>query len=538
MPDRRYKSGIPREQGFLLPAIVEDYVSPTNPVRAIDAYVDSLDMVALGFSNSEGVLSKGQPAYCPSDLLKLYLYGYLNRIRSSRCLERETYRNLEIIWLINGLHPSYKTIADFRKNNLSALQSVNKDFVLLCQELELYGGELVGIDGSFFKGNVSKGSIQSQGRLKKQLKKIESDIALYLEEIEAADSESEDQLLEDTHLQEKLAKLQERQKNCRDKLNDLEASGQTQLSSTDPDARLLKKRGQTTAGYNIQYAIDDKHKLLVVCDVVNDGNDTEQLLPMSRKAKEALAVENLDVAADSGYYNQAQLKDCQDAGITPYVAIPDHSGPVRNAGRFERKDFQFDEEHDVYQCPAGQYLEWQSLQIKSGKVMNKYVSNSGQCRECRLKSRCLPKKTPYRQIYRYEHEAVVEAHQKRMDQCGKEYMKKRAALVEHPFGTLKLWMGWTHFLLRGLDKVSAEMDLLMLSYNFKRVLNIIGMGAFREYCLQRRQNNYLFFLLVKLIILICAQVKSMRENSCKTHPNLLLFTCHTTGLRAEGPNAQ
>ncbi len=217
MPDRHYKSGTPREQGFLLPPSVEDYVSPTNPVRAIDAYVDSLDLMELGFINSEGGLSKGQPAYSPSDLLKLYLYGYLNRVRSSRRLEQETYRNLEVIWLLKGLHPCYKTIADFRKNNLSALRSVNKDFVLLCKELELYGGELVGIDGSFFNGNASKGSMQTQSKLKKQLERIESDIALYLDEIEAADDEIEVQSLGDAHLQDKLDKLRERQKSCQDK---------------------------------------------------------------------------------------------------------------------------------------------------------------------------------------------------------------------------------------------------------------------------------------------------------------------------------
>lgn len=520
MSDRRYKSGTPREQGFLLPPSVEDYVSLTNPVRAIDAYVDSLDLAEQGFVNSEGGLSKGQPAYCPSDLLKLYLYGYLNRVRSSRRLEQETYRNLEVIWLLQGLHPCYKTIADFRKNNLSALRSVNKDFVLLCKELELYGGELVGIDGSFFKGNASKGSMQTQGKLKKQLEKIESDIALYLEEIEASDDKVEVQSLEDAHLQDKLVKLRERQKSCRDKLNDLKASGQTQLSATDPDARLLRKRGQTTAGYNVQYAVDDKHKLLVVCDVVNDGNDTGQLFPVSQRAKEALITENLEVAADSGYYNQAQLKDCQEAGITPYVAIPDKSGPVRKTGRFERKDFRFDKKLDVYKCPAGEHLERQSHLVRSGKVMNKYVSKSGLCRACRLKGRCLPKKTPYRQIYRYEHEEVVEAHQKRMDQHGQEYMKKRASLAEHPFGTLKLWLGWTHFLMRGLEKVRGEMDLLMLSYNFKRVLNIIGIGAFREYCLQRRLKKDPYAFITRFIVSICALMKPIEGNRRRIVPDL------------------
>ena len=487
MTDRRYKIGSPREQGLLLPPHVEDYVSDTNPVRAIDAYVDTLDLEELGFTNSQGGLSKGQPSYDPADMLRIYLYGYLNRVQSSRNLEKETHRNLEVIWLIRGLRPTYKTISDFRKDNLSALKAVNSDFVLTCKDLQLFGCELVGIDGSFFNGNASKGSIQTKGKIKKQLAKIELDIAKYLEEIEASDRGAEVQSLEDADLEKKLAKLNMRQKSYLEKLNDLEASGQTQLSSTDPDARLLSKQGQNTAGYNVQYAVDDKHKLLAVCDVVNDGNDSHQLLPMSQKAKTALGVEELEVAADCGYYNQAHLKDCQDEGITPYVAIPDYSGAARKDGRYGRQDFRFDKDRNVYKCPAGHYLKQCSRYARGGKFINKYANKASICGQCSLREKCLPKKTPYRQVSRYEHEAAMEAHQKRMEQKGREYMKKRASLAEHPFGTLKLWLGWTHFSMRGLDKVRAEMDLLMLSYNFKRVLNIIGVKGFQEYCRLKRQ---------------------------------------------------
>ncbi|MFH1941129.1 MAG: IS1182 family transposase [bacterium] len=488
MNARLYKRGSIREQGQLLPPCVEDYVTPSNPVRAIEAYVESLDLEELGFTNSQGGISKGQPAYCPSDLLKLYLYGYLNRIRSSRRLEQETYRNLEVMWLLRGLHPCYKTIADFRKNNLVAIQLVNKDFVLLCKELDLYGGELVGIDGSFFIGNAGKGSIYTANRIKKQLERIEADISHYLQEMEDNDREPQGEAGEDAHLREKLAKLQERQKGCQDKLNQLKESGQTQLSSTDADARLLSKRGQTIAGYNVQSAVDDKHKLLVDCEVVNDGNDMQQLFPMAKKAKEILEAERLEVVADSGYYSQSHLKDCHEEGITPYVPIPNKSSSSSMTGRFGRQDFKFDEERDAYQCPAGKYLEKQSRQRKGGKDIFKYKSKSIACKGCQLRKKCLPEKTPYRQIYRYEHEEVIEAHQKRMRQKGRTYMKKRASLVEHPFGTFKLWCGWTHFLMKGLKKVRAEMSLLMLSYNFKRVLNIIGMDTFREYCLQRRSR--------------------------------------------------
>ena len=504
MSDRRYKRGPSREQGYLLPPHIEDYVSETNPVRAIDAYVASLDLGGLGFQHAHGGVQKGQPAYSPSDLLKLYLYGYLHRVHSSRRLESETHRNLEVIWLLKGLRPSYKTIADFRKTNLSALKSVNRDFVMLCKELDLYGGELVGIDGSFFTGNASRGSVSNASKLKKQQAKLEADIAGYLDELARRDAdESEASGVEDGRLEEKLARLRERQKRCKDKLDALDDSESKQLSETDPDARLLSKPGQKTVGYNVQCAVDAKHKLLVSCDVVTDRNDLGQLHPMARKAKEALGSETLLVVADSGYYKQTHLKACEDDGITPYVAIPDRSGPIRKAGRFAREDFHYDVERDAYRCPAGEYLTPRSLQRKSDKVMIKYALFAGTCRACALRSRCLPPRTPNRHLYRYEHEEVVVAHRERMDAKGRAYMKIRSALVEHPFGTLKAWCGRMHFLLRGLAKVRAEMNLLMLSYNFKRVLNILGVEAFRAYCLRRKAAKgghlILFYLLARRI---------------------------------------
>ena len=495
MSGRRYKSGPSREQGCLLPPHVEDYVSSTNPVRAIDVYVDSLDLAALGFVNAQGGIQQGQPSYSPSDMLKLYLYGYLNRVQSSRRLEHEAHRNLEVIWLLRGLRPSYKTIADFRKVNRKALKLVNRDFVLLCKELDLYGGELVGIDGAFFNGNAGVGSIYTASKLKKQQSKIEAAIARYLNALEAEDArEGAVTLVDDRRLHEKLERLRVRQKDCQDKQRQLKERGDTQLSLTDGDARLLRKQGQVTAGYNVQCAVDDKYKLLVVCDVVNDGNDLGQLYPMAQKAKEVLGVETLTVVADSGYYKQTHLKACKDDGITPYVAIPEPN----KTERFSRKEFRYEADRDAYCCPAGEYLERQSRQTKGDTVNFKYAIKASICQACSLKGRCLPKKTPYRQIYRYEHEEVVVAHEERMHQKGRTYMKKRAALAEHPFGTLKVWCGWLHFLTRGLGKVRAEMDLLMLSYNFKRVLNILGVEAFRAYCLQRKarigRNSGLFYL--------------------------------------------
>jgi transposase len=488
MSTRRYKTGQSRAQNMLLPASVEDYVTQTNAVRAIDAYVEGLSLEAQGFKNTRGGVKAGQPAYQPGALLKLYLYGYLNRTRSSRKLEQECQRNLEVIWLMQGLRPGYKTIADFRKENSEPLQKANKDFVLLCKELGLYGGKLVGIDGAFFEGNASKGSIYTENRLEKRLEQIEKDISAYHDELELADMENSEVVMEDTKLKEKLKKLKEKQADYQAKLKKLQESGEGQLSLTDEDARLLSKRGESTAGYNVQIAVDEQHKLLVCCEVTQDGNDLQQLAPMAKQAKEVLGVKAIEVAADGGYYQQSGLKECEGAEITAYVAIPRHTTPTIDDGRLAKEAFVYHETHDVYVCPAGQFLEsCRSKKRRDGSIEIGYASNARKCEKCELKEQCLPKKTPYRQIYRWEHQDVIERHRRRMMEKGREYMRKRSGLAEHPFGTLKRWCGWEHFLVRGLRKVRGEMNLLMLCYNFRRVLSILGIEKFREYC-QRRES--------------------------------------------------
>jgi transposase len=338
---RQYKVGYDRRQGMLLPPRIEEYVTETNPVRAIDAYVDTLDMVQLGFKHAEGGVTAGQPAYAPGMLLKLYLWGYLNRTRSSRRLEQETYRNLEVIWLVQGLHPCYKTIADFRKDHPQALKAVYKDFLLVCRELELFGGELVGIDSVFLEGNASKASIYTKKRLDTLLTRLDRQIEEYLSALDQRDAWETDGLADDEALAEKLAHLQARQQEYQALLDTLTASGDTQVSCTDSDARLLQKKTDKgpTAGYNVQCAVDSKHKLIAAGDVVNDGNDTHQLAPMATQAKEHLGVEKLTATADGGYYNQQGLKGCEEAGITVYVPEPDKSRSIREAGRFERAAF-------------------------------------------------------------------------------------------------------------------------------------------------------------------------------------------------------
>jgi transposase len=485
MSKRRYKEGIDRQQAFLLPPRVEEYIDEDNPVRAIDVYVESMDLEELGFKNASGELTPGQPAFSPKALLKLYLYGYLHRVRSSRRLERECRCNLEVMWLIDGLCPSYKTIADFRKDNLKAIQASNHDFVQICKELDLFGRELVSIDGSFFRGNVGKKNIYTTERLQKALKGIEQDIVEYLQEMEQLDAEENQQSETQFDLETKLAKLKERQYKHQARLKKLQESGENQVSEVDEDARLLHKNGQTVAGYNVQIAVDDKHKLLVVSDVTQDGNDENQLEPMAKAAQAELEAEALAVLADAGYYNTEGIQNCQAVRITPYLPEPDYSKKARIKGRFGRESFKYDNHENCFCCPAGEKLGFSSTIHRNGKTIFYYRSSVSICVQCPIKSKCLPAKTSRRIVTRWEYGAVMEAHRKRMNERGHEMMHKRACLSEHPFGTLKTWCGWTHFLLRGLAKVRGEASLLMLCYNFQRVLRILGLEAFRTFCLQR-----------------------------------------------------
>lgn len=489
MSKRRYKQGSDRQQGMLLPVRVDEYIAEDNAVRAIDVYVESLAMENLGFKNAAGGLTPGQPAFSPHALLKLYIYGFLHGVRSSRKLARECQRNLEVIWLLEGLQPGYKTIADFRKDNLAAIKATNRDFTQLCQELDLFGKELVAIDGSFFRGNVGKKNIYTEKRLQKTLKRLEQLIESHLAVMEQADAAEEADEDEDGELAEKLEQLKARQKKNQEKLAKLQASGEKQLAEVDEDARLLSKNGQGVAGYNVQTAVDDKHKLIVTCAVTQAGNDTEQLAPMAKRAKEILEVDHIAAVGDAGYYKFDQIKECLEAKITPYVPEPDKHARARGRGKFIRTDFQYQAESDTYLCPAGQTLVRYSQCIQKGLLRYAYRSQPALCADCSLKSQCLPAKSRFRSIYRWEHEDIIEAHRQRMAEQGRAMMEKRACLSEHPFGTLKTWYGWKHFLLRRLPKVSAEMEFAMLGYNFTRVLSILGLEQFRSHCLKRREKR-------------------------------------------------
>jgi transposase len=489
MSRRKYKAGVNRDQEQLLPARVEDYVSQSNSVRAVDTYVATLDMSALTFSKTDTRSNRGQPAYDPGMLLKLYLYGYQQGIHSSRKLEHETHRNLEVIWLMNGLQPSYKTIADFRKENAKGLREVNKDFVLLCKELSLLGCEEVAVDGSFFKANARKGSIYTDKQLSQQLEALEQKIKNYQDAIAAQDQLDDEarlgQFVEDDQLQQKLERLKQRQAEKQALKSQLEGSGEKQISTVDKDARLLKKRGQTTAGYNVQIVVDDKHKLVLTSEVTQDGNDVHQLSPMLKASQEITQSEELTGLADSGYYDGLQLKECEGNNITVYVAVPDSGQVMERRGYFPLEEFIYDAEQDHYTCPQGKTLTpYGKPYCKNNKWRTRYASKVRDCSACLLNSGCFSPKSARRQIQRWEHEDVIERHKVRMKQaCGK--MGKRSAMVEHPFGVLKHRAGMHHFLMRGLEKCQGEFNLMTTSYNFTRVLNILGVDQFSTYCRAR-----------------------------------------------------
>jgi transposase len=492
MSRRRYQKTLNRQQEMLLPVRVEEYVSENNSVRAIDAYVNTLDIESLGVKYAQGVIKAGQPPYNPQAMLKLYLYGYLQGIRSSRKLESEAHRNLEVIWLIEGLRPSYKSIADFRKDNSGALKATNRDFILLCKELSLLGGSDVAVDGSFFKADANKAGIYTDDKLTKQLAALEQKINDYqqaLADQDAADDKAgKGSLVEDPHLADKLKRLHEKQAEKKALQQQLTASDQKQISTVDTDARLMTKRGHTIAGYNAQIAVDSLHKLIVAQDVTQDGNDTQQLAPMLAKAQDILQSDQLTGLGDAGYYDGEQIKTSEEQGIQVYVAIPDKSKAIAAQGRYTRNQFRYDAQQNTYTCPQNQTLTPSSKQQKNGKTFTRYQSKATDCRQCPVAKHCLTEKARIKQLYRWEHEAVVERHKQRMAQKP-SIMKQRGALVEHPFGTLKHRAGMHHFLMRGLEKCRGEFSLMTLAYNFTRVLNIIGINKLRDYCVQRSENT-------------------------------------------------
>ncbi len=461
--------GVSRDAVILFPPTLDEYITADNPVRFIDAFVDSLDLEVLGFQRVIAA-TEGRPAYEPADLLKLYLYGYLNGVRSSRRLERETQRNLEAMWLLKKLTPDHKTIADFRKDNLTALQQVCREFTRLCKELELFGGELVAIDGSKFLAVNSRQRNYTPEKLRRALKEIDEKITRYLAELDEQDAQEQTvTLVAADELRTQIARLRVRQEHYQSVQAQLERSGQPQLSLTDPDSRSMPAGQGTVVGYNVQTAVDSKHKLIVAHEVTNTVTDQDQLAPMAQQAKQALGVETLAATTDKGYYDGEQVQQCLAQGVTPYIPKP-HTSVNQQRGLYTKDDFTFDRQRDLYRCPAGAELTFRFATVESGRATRYYATPA--CRTCAVRARCTQNKGG-RRITRWTHEHLLDDMAERV-KAHPEIVAQRKALSEHPFGTIKRAMGQGYFLMKGLLKVRAEMSLTVLAYNLKRVLNILG----------------------------------------------------------------
>lgn len=468
---KRFIEGDNRQQITLLPESLDEYIEAENPVRVVDLFVEQLDLGSLGFSVEPAVT--GRPSYHPSTLLKLYVYGYLNRIQSSRRLEREAQRNVELMWLLGRLSPDFKTIADFRRDNSEGIRNVCRQFVVLCRQLNLFAQAVVAIDGSKFKAVNAHDRNFTRGKLEKRMQEIDRCIERYLTAMDTADRQPADIAeARTTRLKEKMSTLKTRMEQLKEIQARLEQSPTGQISLTDPDARAMAtSTSRGLVGYNVQTAVDTQHHLIVAHEVTNIGSDRRQLSKMARQAKVAMAASDLQVIADRGYFHGEEIHACEEAGITPFVSKPMTSLAKAN-GRFDKEDFVFEPESGEYRCPAGSRLIWRFSTVERGALIHKYWSSD--CPRCAMKEKCTP--SPYRRVARGEYESSLEAMQKRLD-MKPEAMRTRRQTVEHPFGTLKDWMGASHFLTRTLERVSTEMSLHVLAYNMKRVMKIIGIGA-------------------------------------------------------------
>ena len=467
----RFVEGQDREQITLFPDCLEDWIGEDNPVRVIDAFVEELDLADLGFSGVDPEAT-GRPAYHPSVLLKLYIYGYLNRVQSSRRLEREAGRNVEVMWLTGRLVPDHKTIADFRKDNGPAIRKVCAQFVALCREIGLLTHASVAIDGSKFKAVNNRDKNFTRAKMERRLAQVEEGVARYLSQLDTADLQEPSEALaaKTAHLKEKLVKLASEVQRLRAIEKEMLASPDQQISMTDPDSRSMATsgRGSGVVGYNVQVAVDTEYHLIVTHEVTNTGSDRSQLANVALQAKDVLGADHLDAVADRGYFNSPEILACEQADITVTLPKPMTSG-AKADGRFGKQDFVYLPTEDMYRCPAGEMLTYRYTNEEDGKTLHRYWTTT--CPRCPLKSQCTT--GPERRITRWEYEHLLEAVQRRLD-ANPQAMRLRRETVEHPFGTLKMRMGATHFLMKRLPKVATEMALHVLVYNLTRVMNIVG----------------------------------------------------------------
>jgi len=470
---KRFVEGTDRAQSTLLPECLDDWIDEDNPVRVIDAFVEALDLAGLGFAGVEPEVT-GRPSYHPSVLLKLYIYGYLNRVQSSRRLEREAGRNFEVMWLLGRLVPDHKTIADFRKDNGLAIRKVCARFVDLCREMGLLANASVAIDGSKFKAVNNRDKNFTRAKVERRRAQLEESVARYLSQLDTADRQEPSEALaaKTTHLKEKLVKLKEEMERLKVLEARMLAAPDQQISLTDPDSRSMATsgRGSGVVGYNVQVAVETKHHLIVTHEVTNVGSDRAQLARVAKETKAALQTDTLEAVADRGYFSSEEILACEEADITVTLPKPMTSG-MKVRGRFGKQDFRYVTGEDVYLCPAGEKLTYRYTTEENGLVLHRYWTNV--CQSCAIKRSCTTGKE--RRIARWEHEKLLEEVQRRLDEHP-EKMRQRRETVEHPFGTIKARMGATHFLMKTLPRVASEMALHVLAYNLTRVMNIMGIG--------------------------------------------------------------
>jgi len=470
---KRFVEGTDRGQSTLFPECLDDWIDENNPVRVIDAFIERLDLAELGFEGVEPA-ETGRPAYHPAALLKLYIYGYLNRVQSSRRLEREAGRNVELMWLLGRLVPDHKTVADFRKDNGRGIRKVCARFVELCREMGLLEKASVAIDGSKFKAVNNRDRNFTRAKVERRRAQLEESVARYLSQLDTADRQEPTEALatRTARLKEKLAKLGDEMRRLKELEERMLAAPDQQISLTDPDSRSMATsgRGSGVVGYNVQVAVDTEHHLIVTHEVTNVGNDRAQLARVAKQTKAMLRTNTLEAVADRGYFSGEEILACDQAGITITLPKPITSG-IKAKGRYGKQDFVYLPDADVYRCPAGERLKYYYTNVENGLRLRRYWTNA--CRTCALKSRCTT--GVQRRITRWEHEHVLEAVQRRLDE-DPQAMRRRRETVEHPFGTIKARMGATHFLMKTLPRVAAEMALHVLAYNLTRVMNIMGPG--------------------------------------------------------------
>ncbi len=465
----RFIEGCERRQALLLADCVDDYVGAENPVRVIDVFVDELDLAAIGF---EGAAATGRPGYHPATLLKLYLYGYMNQVQSSRRLEREASRNVEVMWLTRKLAPDFKTIADFRRDNGEAVRAACKQFVVLCREIGLIASGVVALDGSRFKAVNTRDKNYTPGAIQRRIEQVEAGIERYLAKLDTADRQEDDVAeMRTTRLNERIEALRRQMRSLQAMADQVETAPDRQVSLTDPDARAMATHGKGTGlvGYNVQAAVDIDSHIVVAHEVTNFGHDRTQLANMGRQAKDATGAPVITVLADRGYFSGEEILACEGEDVIPICPKP-FTSSGRKLGYFVKEDFRYEADRDLYVCPAGHELT--QAKARAGRETDIYFyRNSKACRDCMIRPQCTPE--PLRRIRRWEHERVLDAMQHRLDRMP-DAMRVRRQTVEHVFGTIKDWMGRSHFKTRRLLNVGTEMSLHVLAYNIKRAIALLG----------------------------------------------------------------